>query len=625
MLFSIITVCYNSEKTIERTLRSVLEQSVQDFEYIIVDGASSDETLNVIHRYEPLFGDRIRVISESDKGIYDAMNKGIMTASGELIGILNSDDYYEKDTLEQVSAAYEGYEYTIIYGLLRTVADGKEVTVYLKNPDFLEEDMIAHPSCFITKKIYEQYGMYSLDYPYSADYEFMMRIRKQDEIRFQGIYSILSNFTVDGASGSIPAYRDTLKLKRAYKLIGKREYRIKMMKSWIAMRLRTQHKGNSPHGALYVVLIIILAAVLGSMVYVTHLRDGRKSTEQAIAEERFENITMKVQKTTSRYLPGIVCWGDSLTASAGGDILPSGERLKKGIKYPDILRNEIEAGVFGTDVKIGVPEVINMGVGGENTDTILGRNGAVPFVLSSELRMPSFVKSNASDALPVEIHLASQNGDPVAPLRQGNKGMESVSINGIEGIITIEQESYAAADYKYYFTRITYGEAVTIPQGSLIQTQGSVLYTDYIPIIFIGENGGYKDGVELIAQQQAIIKHQEEGIGQERYIIVGSHSGTAEESTEIESLMEKAYGRKYINLREYMVTAGLSDAGLIPTSVDNELMAVGVCPASLRVTAEDVHFNSAGYELIGKLIYKRMDELGYFNEVKDAINSVRSY
>lgn len=625
MLFSIITVCYNSEKTIERTLKSILKQSVQDFEYIIVDGSSSDKTLDIIRRYEPLFGDRMKIISERDKGIYDAMNKGIQASSGELVGILNSDDYYEEDALENAACAYQGYEYTIIYGLVRSVSDGKEVMVYLKSPDFLEEDMIAHPSCFVTRKIYEEYGMYSLDYPYSADYEFMLRIRKQDKVRFQGIYSILSNFTVDGASGSVPAYRDTIKLKRAYRLIGKREYSIKMIKSWIAMKFGKRHKENSIHGALYVVFIIILAAILGSMFYVAHRKDGGKSTGQFTAEEQYENMVMKAQKTTSRYLPGIVCWGDSLTAGAGGDILPSGETLKKGIKYPDILYNEMETGLFGTDVEIDVPEVINMGVGGENTDTILGRNGAVPFVLSDELSIPAFVKGNASDSPSVEIHFVSRDGDPVAPLRQGDKGMESVSINGVEGIISIEQESYASVDYKYYFTRITHGEAVTVPQGTIIQTQGSVLYTDYIPVIFIGENGGYENAEELIAQQQAIIKHQEEGIAQERYIIVGTHSGTAKERTETESLMEKTYGRKYINLREYMVTEGLDDAGIIPTGLDNELMVEGVCPSSLRVTAEDVHFNSAGYELIGKLIYKRMDELGYFDEVKDAINSVKSY
>ena len=237
MLFSIITVCYNSEKTIERTLRSVLEQSFQDFEYIIVDGASSDRTLDIIHQYEPLFGDRIKVISEKDKGIYDAMNKGIRASLGEVVGILNSDDYYEEDALENVAGAYQGYEYTIIYGLVRLVNDGKEVMVYLKSPDFLEEDMIAHPACFITRKIYEQYGMYSLRYPYSADYEFMLRIREHDKIKFEKIYIILTNFARNGASSTVKAYRDTLKLKCSYQLIGKNEYRIKMVKSWIAMKL----------------------------------------------------------------------------------------------------------------------------------------------------------------------------------------------------------------------------------------------------------------------------------------------------------------------------------------------------------------------------------------------------
>lgn len=93
MLFSIITVCFNSEKIIERTIKSVLEQSYQDYEYILVDGASSDRTLEIIHQYEPLFQGKMKLISEPDKGIYDAMNKGIRVASGELIGIVNSDDY----------------------------------------------------------------------------------------------------------------------------------------------------------------------------------------------------------------------------------------------------------------------------------------------------------------------------------------------------------------------------------------------------------------------------------------------------------------------------------------------------------------------------------------------------
>lgn len=237
MLFSIITVCLNSEKTIERTIKSVLEQSCRDYEYILVDGASSDRTMEIIHQYEPLFQGRMKVISEPDKGIYDAMNKGIRAASGELIGIVNSDDYYEKDALEMIAQVYQGYDYTIIYGMLRTILDGKEVAVYLKNHEFLEKDMIAHPACFVTKKTYDRFGGYSLQYPYSADYEFMLRVKEQKEVRFTPIYNIISNFTLDGASGSVKAYRDTLKLQHKYRLIGNLEYRMKMIKSWISMKL----------------------------------------------------------------------------------------------------------------------------------------------------------------------------------------------------------------------------------------------------------------------------------------------------------------------------------------------------------------------------------------------------
>lgn len=237
MLFSIITVCLNSEQTIERTLQSMQKQTCQDYEYIIIDGGSTDKTMEKIREYEPLFSGKLRVLSEADRGIYDAMNKGIKMAKGEIVGILNSDDYYEEDTLEKVEKVYDGYDYTIIYGLLRTVSEGKEVMVYLKNPDFLERDMIAHPSCFITRKIYEKYGLYSMEYPYSADYEFMLRIRSEKEIRFKEIYEILSNFSVDGASASVKGYRDTLRLQKKYGLIGEKEYSLKMLKSWFAMKL----------------------------------------------------------------------------------------------------------------------------------------------------------------------------------------------------------------------------------------------------------------------------------------------------------------------------------------------------------------------------------------------------
>ena len=217
--FSIITVCYNSAKTIERTIISVLTQTYQNFEYIFVDGASTDGTTDIIRKYEKKYPDKIKMISEADRGIYDAMNKGIELSKGDLIGIVNSDDYYEKNALQDVEQAYDGGKYEIIYGMLRTIKEGKEFSVYIKNHQWINKDMITHPTCFITRHVYEDYGTYSLKYPFSADYEFMLRMSRNPQIIFKPIYKIISNFNLDGASNSINGYMDTLKLKRDYGLI----------------------------------------------------------------------------------------------------------------------------------------------------------------------------------------------------------------------------------------------------------------------------------------------------------------------------------------------------------------------------------------------------------------------
>ena len=123
MKISVITVCYNSEKTIGRTFKFILKQTLPSFEYIVIDGASSDNTVNIIKEYAPKFAERnieFYWISEKDKGIYDAMNKGIAMAKGDYIGIINSDDHYMPWTLEMV--ATEGGKHPnidVFHGLLR--------------------------------------------------------------------------------------------------------------------------------------------------------------------------------------------------------------------------------------------------------------------------------------------------------------------------------------------------------------------------------------------------------------------------------------------------------------------------------------------------------------------------
>lgn len=228
---SIITVCYNSINSIEKTIESVLNQSYSCYEYIIIDGGSSDGTVDVIKKYENAFVGRLKYYSESDKGIYDAMNKGIKKCSGEMIGILNSDDYYEKDTLKLVSLATDDYPYQIIYGMLRQIVNNEEMGIVFTNHHFLEMSMINHPTCFVSKKIYDDYGLYNTAYKIAADYDYMLMCFKNDTIKFKPIYKILTNFGMNGISSQSPISRlERAQIQYKYGLIRKRDVLIQKLK-----------------------------------------------------------------------------------------------------------------------------------------------------------------------------------------------------------------------------------------------------------------------------------------------------------------------------------------------------------------------------------------------------------
>lgn len=221
VLVSIITVCYNSAETIECTLRSMLEQTYNHYEYIIIDGNSRDNTLEIIKRYEPEFQGKLKWISEPDSGIYDAMNKGIEKASGELIGILNSDDSYEKNALEIMTEKYRELqkEYVILYGFQRNMTENKEKSVVLFHHMFLDEQMITHPTCFVSRQVYRDFGVFNTSYKSSADYEFMLRIFHEGRVHFQPVYEIITNFQTGGMSSSEIGYRETARLKYQYRSI----------------------------------------------------------------------------------------------------------------------------------------------------------------------------------------------------------------------------------------------------------------------------------------------------------------------------------------------------------------------------------------------------------------------
>ena len=188
MLFTIITICYNSEKTVERTIKSVLAQTNIDYEYIIVDGASKDATLDIIKRSVPLFEGRMKWQSEPDNGIYDAMNKGIMHASGEIIGIVNSDDWLEPKALETVEKAYisNGRSLDTIYSggmffhcvngsIQKLMPNKRSLERYAKIGDIAG---IRHPATFVPKNIYNSFGMFDTRMKVSADADFLLRFYK---------------------------------------------------------------------------------------------------------------------------------------------------------------------------------------------------------------------------------------------------------------------------------------------------------------------------------------------------------------------------------------------------------------------------------------------------------------
>lgn len=222
---SIITVCFNSAKTIRQTFDSVLGQGYPNIEYLVIDGQSTDGTVDIIKEYEPLFEGRMRWVSERDAGIYDAMNKGIRMASGELIGIINSDDYYEKRAVEWMVESMTKERYQILYGAVRCWKNEKEESISLLSHEFLKERMIAHPACFVTKSVYEDFGAYNTKYISAADYDFMLRMFEKKEVKFHPVHHVIANFRLGGMCATDAAYLDLVRMQYDWKLISVYQYR----------------------------------------------------------------------------------------------------------------------------------------------------------------------------------------------------------------------------------------------------------------------------------------------------------------------------------------------------------------------------------------------------------------
>lgn len=187
MKISVITVTYNSAATVRDTIESVLKQEYQDYEYLVIDGGSEDKTVDIIKEYEPKFGGKMRWISEKDKGMYDGINKGIRMAIGDVVGIINSDDFYHRTDIfsiinDEFQKVFKGSRVKAIYGDVRFVKPenlDKTVRYYSsknwKPWRFRFGFMPAHPTFFTYKENFDKYGYYQYDYHIAADYELLIR------------------------------------------------------------------------------------------------------------------------------------------------------------------------------------------------------------------------------------------------------------------------------------------------------------------------------------------------------------------------------------------------------------------------------------------------------------------
>jgi glycosyltransferase len=205
MKISIITIAYNSGHSISDAINSVLSQTYPDIEYIIVDGKSKDNTVEVVKSY----GNRIsKFVSEPDKGIYDALNKGVRMATGDVIGFMHSDDLFaSNDIITKVAEIFKSKDVDSIYGDLQYVYknDTNKVLRYWKSGKFSVRRlkmgwMPPHPTFYVKKKIYDAYGLFNTDFRIAADYDTMLRFLGKHRISTQYLPEVMVKMRVGGAS-----------------------------------------------------------------------------------------------------------------------------------------------------------------------------------------------------------------------------------------------------------------------------------------------------------------------------------------------------------------------------------------------------------------------------------------
>jgi len=222
MKISIITAAFNSARTVKDCLESVSAQSYPDIEHILIDGGSSDGTLEIARKHSA----SLRILSEKDKGIYDALNKGIKMAGGDIVGILNSDDFYAyKEALGDVVNLFNSSAAETCYGDLCYVSreNAGKIIRYWKSGDFKRESfktgwMPPHPAFFARAEVYRKFGLFDISYRISADYELMSRFLFKNSVSSAYLPKVLVKMRLGGESNKSLG-KITLKMREDYRIM----------------------------------------------------------------------------------------------------------------------------------------------------------------------------------------------------------------------------------------------------------------------------------------------------------------------------------------------------------------------------------------------------------------------
>jgi acetyltransferase-like isoleucine patch superfamily enzyme len=239
--FSVITVCYNSIDTIEKTIKSVISQSYKNFEYIIIDGGSTDGTVTLINKYK----EHLAVfLTEPDNGIYDAFNKGIKLAKGDYIGILNSDDTYNSNTLELVASYTLNQPNAIIYGDTYFI-DDNDVVFGLNSGNFNINNIksgigFMHPSSFVSKQVYEEIGLYSLskDLYIASDADFLLKCHIAKVLFVKGEFKIFMRTGGLSETSFYTAHKQYLASLKEHHILNKKEFILERFKLYLKAPLK---------------------------------------------------------------------------------------------------------------------------------------------------------------------------------------------------------------------------------------------------------------------------------------------------------------------------------------------------------------------------------------------------